>query len=172
MEHETRIEVFMKIIKTKSESETRRVAAKFAKSLKGGEVVALYGDLGAGKTVWVKGMAKGLGIRERVLSPTFVFLQCHSLKQSRIKNPRTRTSSVQGRQELRIKQLCHVDAYRLKSAQEFLSIGIEDYLGEPDTVTVIEWAEKAEELLRGKKVIRINFEFGKKEEERVIEISN
>lgn len=150
-----------KVIKTKNEKETIKAAVSFAKKLKGGEVVALYGDLGAGKTVWVRGMTEGLGIKEIITSPTFVLLQCHSLKQSRIKN-----------QELRIKQLCHVDAYRLKDASELAAIGVGEYLGSKDTVTVIEWAERAEKLLRGKKVIRINFEFGKKEEERVIEISN
>lgn len=150
----------MEIITTKSEADTREEGARFAKSLKGGEIVALYGDLGAGKTAWVKGMAEGLGIRERILSPTFVLLQCHSLKQSRIKN-----------QELRIKQLCHVDAYRLKSAQELIAIGIEEYFGQPETVTVIEWAERVEEFLKGKKVIRVKFKFEKKESERTIEIS-
>lgn len=146
-------------LKTKNEKETNKAAAKFARTLRGGEIVALYGDLGAGKTVWVKGMAKGLGIRERVLSPTFVLLQCHLLKQPRSKN-----------QEVRIKQLCHVDAYRLKSSQELWGIGIEDYLGARDTVTVIEWAERAEELLKGKNVIKVKFNFGKKEPDRTIEI--
>lgn len=141
-----------KIIKTKSEAETRAVAARFAKTLKGGEIVALIGDLGAGKTQWVKGMAKGLGVKNTVISPTFILLQCFKIKI------------------LGIKQLCHVDAYRLKSSQELLSIGIEDYLGALDTVTVIEWAERVEELLKEKNVIRVKIEFGEKGNERVIKI--
>lgn len=150
-----------KIIKTRSEAETRAVAARFGKTFKGGEIVALYGDLGAGKTVWVKGMSEGLCIRERVLSPTFVLLQCHEIKRSGSKN-----------KELGIRELCHVDAYRLKSAKELLDIGIEDYLGVKDIVIVIEWADGVEELLAGKKVIRVEFKFGEKEEERIIEIFN
>ncbi len=155
----------MKIIRTESEAETRLAAAKFAKRLKGGEVVALYGDLGAGKTQWVKGMANGFGIKERITSPTFILFQCFKI-------PRTRTSSVRGRQDSRFNKLCHVDAYRLKDAKDLLTIGIEDYLGMPETITVIEWAERAEEILTKKKVIKIYFEFGEKEEERMIKIFN
>lgn len=150
-----------KIIKTKSEAETRAAAVKLAKTLKGGDIVALIGDLGAGKTVWVKGMAEGIGIQERVLSPTFVLLRCHEIKRSGIRN-----------KELGIKQLCHVDAYRLKDALALESIGINDYLGAPDTITVIEWADRVEKLLAGKKVLKIEFGFGKKEKERIIKISN
>lgn len=148
-----------KIIKTKSEAKTRAVAARFGKTLKGGEIVALIGDLGAGKTQWVKGMAKGLGIQETITSPTFVLMKCFAIKQRGIKN-----------QESRIRNLCHVDAYRLKNASELAAIGIKDYLGEKETITVIEWAERVEELLAGKKVIRVEFKFGEKEEERIIKI--
>lgn len=149
-----------KILKIKNEKETIKAAANFVSKLKGGEVVALYGDLGAGKTVWVKGMAEGLGIKEIITSPTFVLMKCFAIKQRRIKN-----------QESRIRNLCHVDAYRLKSSQELLSIGIEDYLGDKDAVTVIEWAERAHSLLRARKVIRIEFKFGEKEGERIIHIN-
>lgn len=142
----------MKTIETKNESETRKAAAKFARTLKGGEIAALYGELGAGKTAWVKGMCEGLGFRGQITSPTFILMQCFRIKDSGFG------------------KLCHVDAYRLKNARELMEIGIEEYLGEPDTVTVIEWAERVEELIRGKKVIKIYFEFGKKEEERRIKI--
>lgn len=144
----------MKKIITKNEKETRAAAARFAKTLKGGDIVALIGDLGAGKTAWVKGMAEGLGIRNRVTSPTFILLQCFVVNKSKIK------------------KLCHVDAYRLKDSSELKAIGIEEYLGFKDAVTVIEWAEKGEGLLRARKVIRIEFKFGEKEGERIIKISN
>lgn len=142
-----------KIIKTKNEKETIKAAATFARKLKGGEIVALTGDLGAGKTVWVRGMAKALGIRETINSPTFVLMKCFSLKQRGIRN------------------FCHVDAYRLKDSSELSAIGLEDYLDEPDTVTVIEWAERAEKILKNRKKIEIRINFGEKEDERVIGVS-
>lgn len=143
-----------KIIQTKNEKETIKAAANFVNKLKGGEVVALYGDLGAGKTVWVRGMAEGLGIREAITSPTFVLMKCFAVKQRDIRS------------------FCHVDAYRLKDSSELEAIGIGEYWGSKDTVTVIEWAERVEDLLRRRKVIRVEFKFGEKEGERVIEISN
>ncbi len=145
----------MKIIRTKNEKETAKAAAKFAKRLKGGEVVALYGDLGAGKTVWVRGMAEAFKIKEKVTSPTFVLMRCF----------------VIGNQESGIRNFCHVDAYRLKDAAELEAIGIGDYLGAKDTIVVIEWAERAEGILGKQKIIKVNFEFGAGPDERSITIN-
>jgi tRNA threonylcarbamoyladenosine biosynthesis protein TsaE len=142
----------------KNEKETLAFAEHFAKKLRGGEVVALIGELGAGKTVFTKGLARGLGIRKRVQSPTFLLMKIYNV----------RTSTGGGH---KIKYLCHVDAYRLSGAAGLVDIGLLDWLGRPDTVTVIEWANKVAALLRNKKVIRINFKLGKKEEERKVAIS-
>ncbi|MBI2099293.1 tRNA (adenosine(37)-N6)-threonylcarbamoyltransferase complex ATPase subunit type 1 TsaE [Candidatus Uhrbacteria bacterium] len=158
----------MKIIKTKSEKETMKAAAKFAGRLKGGEVVALHGDLGAGKTAWVKGMAKGFGVKEQITSPTFVLMKCYRVKKSEIRNPK---SEINFKSQFS-KNFCHIDAYRLKGANELLAIGVEEYLGAPDTITAIEWAERVEDTLKDKKVIKIHFKFGEKEEERVIKIKS
>ncbi|MBU1180367.1 tRNA (adenosine(37)-N6)-threonylcarbamoyltransferase complex ATPase subunit type 1 TsaE, partial [Patescibacteria group bacterium] len=65
--------------KTKNEKETQKIALDFAKELRGGEMILLYGDLGAGKTVFVKGLAKALGIVETVKSPTFNILKCYDI---------------------------------------------------------------------------------------------
>ncbi|OGE12951.1 tRNA (adenosine(37)-N6)-threonylcarbamoyltransferase complex ATPase subunit type 1 TsaE, partial [Candidatus Curtissbacteria bacterium RIFOXYB2_FULL_41_10] len=66
---------------TISEKQTQKIAQNFAKNLKGGDTVALYGDLGSGKTVFVKGLAKGLGIKRRITSPTFVFVKSYKISK-------------------------------------------------------------------------------------------
>jgi tRNA threonylcarbamoyladenosine biosynthesis protein TsaE len=122
------------ILVTKTENHTFNLGKKLTKSLKGGEVIALIGDLGAGKTVFTKGLASGLGIKQAVNSPTFVVMKIYkSLKA---------TSS-----KLKAITLVHIDAYRLKSGDELKGIGIEDYLNKPDTVTVIEWADRVKDTL-------------------------
>jgi len=137
----------------KNEKETLAFAEKFAKKLRGGEVIALIGELGAGKTVFTKGLAKGLKIKERVQSPTFLLMKIYNVKKQKIKF------------------LCHVDAYRLRGAAGLMDIGLLDWLGRADTVTVIEWADKVTELFRGGRVIKIKMELGKKEEERKVTIN-
>jgi len=119
----------MQII-TKSEKETFDFAKKYAQELKGGEVIGLIGDLGAGKTVFAKGLAAGLGIKDTITSPTFVLMKIYQ---------------TGGRKN--IKTLCHIDAYRVKSAQDILAIGAEEYFNRPDTVSMIEWADKVKKIL-------------------------
>lgn len=96
-----------------------RFARKYGSQLAGGEVLALAGDLGAGKTVFVKGLAQGLGITETVSSPTFTILEQHT----------------GGRLTL-----CHYDAYRLGSFEEAVEAGLTEYFGRPDCVCAVEWA--------------------------------
>lgn len=116
---------------TKSARETLAFARKFAKTLKGGETIALVGNLGAGKTVFTKGLAAGLGIKEVVNSPTFVLMKIYMIQDLRSK----------------IQDLLHVDAYRINSEQELVDIGINDYLGQENVVTVIEWADRVKKIL-------------------------
>jgi tRNA threonylcarbamoyladenosine biosynthesis protein TsaE len=115
----------MKKIITKSEKETFNLAKRFALDLAGGEIIGLVGDLGAGKTIFAKGLAAGLGIKRTVNSPTFVLMKLY-----KVKNHPT------------IKQLCHIDAYRSQSLDELINIGVAEYLNKKDTITVIEWVEK------------------------------
>ena len=125
-------------IVTNSEQETFNLAVKYASELQGGEVVALQGDLGAGKTVFVKGLAQKLGIKGNISSPTFVLMKVY----------RTDHSSI--------KYFCHVDAYRIRSEEDLLAIGLQDYLNREDTVVVLEWAEKVGEILpKNRKKIEI-----------------
>ena len=112
------------IILTNSESETLDVARSLGKTLSAGAVVALTGDLGAGKTVFAQGIAESLDIREQITSPTFTLI-----------------NEYRGRL-----LLYHMDLYRLDSTREIEDIGIVDYLY-GDGVCVIEWAEKLRELM-------------------------
>lgn len=114
---------------TNSEKETFNFAKKFAKRLKGGEIIGLTGDLGAGKTVFAKGLAAGLGVKKNITSPTFVLMKVYQTKYPNIK------------------YLIHIDAYRLKTPQDLIAIGAEEYFNRPDTVTVIEWADKIKKIL-------------------------
>ena len=111
---------------TNSEKETFDFAKSFAKKLKGGEVIGLIGDLGAGKTIFTKGLAAGLGVKQNITSPTFVLMKIY-----KIRNPKSE-----------IRNLAHLDAYRIKSPQDITAIGAEEYFNRPDTVTIIEWADK------------------------------
>ncbi|MCX6811837.1 MAG: tRNA (adenosine(37)-N6)-threonylcarbamoyltransferase complex ATPase subunit type 1 TsaE [Candidatus Berkelbacteria bacterium] len=109
---------------TNSSEETKGLAQDFAKKLTGGEIIALFGDLGSGKTTFVQGLARGLCVKERVTSPTFVILNLHKAKKGL--------------------KLAHFDLYRISGPEEFEMIGASDYLGKKNIISVIEWPEKVE----------------------------
>jgi len=130
----------MKKIILKTEKDTQKLAQQIAKKLKGGEILALSGDLGAGKTTFTQYLAKALGVKEHVNSPTFVIMRIY--KTSR--HP--------------FQFLAHVDAYRLDSENELEYLGLDQYIGQPHAITVIEWAEKIKkELKKNKKVVHLDF---------------
>ena len=129
-------------------------ANKLAKSLKGGEIIALEGDLAAGKTTLTQYLAKALGVKEKVTSPTFVLMKVYPIRNLKSE----------------IHNLIHVDCYRLDDPQELFYLGIEEYLNKKDTVVIIEWADKIKTYLKKfKKVIWIRIKI--KGEERKIELS-
>lgn len=109
--------------------ETLAYAKKLGESLRGGEVIAFYGELGAGKTTFVQGLAQGLGIKETVNSPTFTIMKLYDLEGEKIK------------------KFCHIDTYRLNSFQELEDLGVEEYWQDKGTVSAVEWAEKVENML-------------------------
>ncbi|MEK7073221.1 MAG: tRNA (adenosine(37)-N6)-threonylcarbamoyltransferase complex ATPase subunit type 1 TsaE [Patescibacteria group bacterium] len=104
-------------------------AKRTAAALRGGEVLALEGPLGAGKTAFVQRLAKHLGVVEKITSPTYTLMHVHAAPHPRIH------------------QMVHLDAYRLKSDAEFTGLGVADYLGKENAVVVIEWADKVARLL-------------------------
>ncbi len=105
-----------------SPEETMRIAQNYAKTLQKNDVVLLEGDLGAGKTVFAKGVAKGLNITETVVSPTYAYM-----------------NDYDGR-------LYHYDCYRLGSGEDAVRLGLTDYF-EADGICLIEWAENIQSVL-------------------------
>lgn len=112
-------------METTSAAETQAVAARLAAEVPDGAVVCLHGDLGAGKTCFVQGLAKALGVRRPVGSPTFTLI-----------------NEYRGR-----RGLAHIDLYRLRGAADAFGLGLEDYLEHFDGVVAIEWAERLGELM-------------------------
>lgn len=129
----------MKEYITKSQAETEKIAKELVQKLQGGEVLALVGNLGAGKTVFVKGLAKSLGIEDNITSPTFVLMKIYQTQHEKIK------------------RLVHVDCYRLEKTEDLAEIGLADYLNDPENIVVIEWADRVVNL--PKNTININIDY-------------
>ena len=119
---------------TENERETEELGSRFAAALPDGTVVAMYGDLGAGKTAFVRGMARGMGLDCRVSSPTFTIVN----------------------EYLGERELIHFDMYRLSGADELFDIGWEDYLSR-EGVCAVEWSENVPEAFDGSE-IRVTIE--------------
>ncbi len=113
-----------KLYKSGSAENTKEIAAAFAKELKPGDVLCMYGDLGAGKTAFVQGLASGLNVSDYVNSPTFTIVN----------------------EYMGDMPLYHFDVYRIGDSSEMFDIGFDEYL-DGDGVTVIEWAELIEDIL-------------------------
>lgn len=126
-------------VKTKSPKETQKLGEKLSKSFKGGEVIALYGDLGSGKTVFVQGLAKGLGIKRKITSPTFVFMRTYPFFKKR--------ESL---------TFYHIDLYRGENDKDFEALGLDEIFA-PDSIVVLEWAERIKKELP-KKHIEVKLE--------------
>lgn len=112
--------VVLEILSNSPES-TFQYGTRFSRVLRPGDVVGLYGELGAGKTVFIQGLCKGLGVKEPVTSPSFVLIQEYHGKYP----------------------VYHFDFYRLKTPQEIEALDITHYL-DSDGICVVEWAERAE----------------------------
>jgi len=151
----------MKKTVTTSIEETKKLARDIASEFKGGEVVALVGDLGAGKTTFTQGIAEYFGVREHVSSPTFALINEYKI---------TKTQKLKTKKAL--KKIIHIDCYRLDSPEELVEIGIEDYFNRDDVVILIEWAEKVKDILpKQTRWIRFEHNENEKENERIVSIN-
>ncbi|MBR2967907.1 MAG: tRNA (adenosine(37)-N6)-threonylcarbamoyltransferase complex ATPase subunit type 1 TsaE [Clostridia bacterium] len=110
---------------TNSEKETEQVGFKLGSKLAGGEIILLSGDLGAGKTVFARGLANALGIKDDIVSPTFTLMNCYEGKL----------------------KLYHYDAYRLDNAEQAEERGLTEFFGASDGVCIIEWPEKIQDAI-------------------------
>ena len=126
-----------KIITTKSYKETQKIGEVFAKQIlktgpqKTAIVLCLRGNLGGGKTTFLQGFAKGLGIKEKILSPTFVVMK-------------------------RFSNFYHFDCYRLKDEKDILELGWEEIISNPKNIVAVEWPERIKKVLP-KTAIKIEF---------------
>ncbi len=114
------------IIETNSPEETEEFATKLAKELPLGSVLALYGNLGAGKTVFARGYARGLGITESVSSPTFTIVQEYRFNEN---------------------MFFHLDLYRIDNSDSAYAFGIDEFLYDKSAVTLLEWPERIFDIL-------------------------
>lgn len=134
---------------TYNEEETIQAGKEFAARLKPGDIVACYGDLGSGKTRFIKGICEALGVREHIASPTFTIMNIY------------RASAM---------PVYHFDLYRISSFHELTELGFEEYIA-GDALCLIEWAEKAEGVIPGNRY-EIYFQLGENENERLLSIGS
>lgn len=127
-----------------SVKQTWQFAHRLIAQLKDGEVLALTGDLGSGKTTFVQGLAQALNIKERILSPTFILMREYKIK---VKS-----------QKSKVKSLIHMDLYRVEDFGQVKDLGLEELWCDPQNLVVIEWAEKIKNHLP-KNTIWIKFEY-------------
>lgn len=146
------------VYKSESFRQTKNFAVQMAKEIsttkfraKGAVVLTLRGNLGSGKTTFTQGFLKGLGIKKKITSPTFVIQKNYKLKAKGYK------------------LAYHIDCYRIKKSQELLILGIKEIFDNPKNIVLIEWPERISGILP-KERIRINFKYGKKENERKVVI--
>lgn len=119
-----------------SPSQTRRIASSFAKKLirtakRRPIIIALKGNLGSGKTTFVQGFGQGLGVKEKILSPTFILIKVFQI-------PRERG---------RAKEFIHIDCYRISKPRELFHLGVNAFFSDPHAIVLIEWAEKIRKYL-------------------------
>lgn len=125
-----------------AEQLAKKVKAKSRSKGRGASVFALSGELGGGKTTFVQGFLRGLGIKRRAASPTFILMR-------------------------RFGNLHHLDAYRLKKPSELARLGFPEILRNPRNIVLVEWADRVRKLIP-RNAIWIKFKHGKKENERII----
>ena len=132
---------------SESEESTLELGRMLASCLHFGDTIALNGDLGAGKTVLSRGVARGLGVTEPVTSPTFTVVQEYRLPENKF--------------------FFHLDMYRIDGEEAALAFGIEDFLFAPDAITLVEWPERIPALLPPKQTISITLEHSDHDRRRI-----
>jgi tRNA threonylcarbamoyladenosine biosynthesis protein TsaE len=131
---------------TTSHKQTQKIGEELAKEIlelspkSGAIILTLHGNLGAGKTTFLQGFAKGLKIKEKILSPTFVIQKRFKIKNKSFKN------------------FYHFDCYRLKNHEDVLSLDFEKIILNPENIIAVEWPERIKKVL-SKDAIKIDFKF-------------
>lgn len=138
---------------TENYSETMHLGEEFADKIHHGITLALFGNLGSGKTTFIQGLAKGLGITKPIISPTFIIVREYKV------SIKYKISSI--------KYFYHIDLYRINDQANLKELGIHDIINNSQNVVAIEWAEKMEDLLP-KNTIKIRFEYLGDDKRRII----
>ena len=115
----------------KSKEETQNFAQQLAHKLRPGDFLAFYGELGSGKTTFIQGLAKGLGIKRRIISPTFIIVRHYQLEYG---------------------NFYHIDLYRTQTKHDLLGVGLDQIVKDRDNIVALEWAEKMGEMLPQKRI--------------------
>jgi len=121
---------------TKTEEETENIGEMIGQHLQTGVVIGLIGDLGAGKTAFSRGLARGIGVKAVVNSPTFVVMKVYEVIDN-----------------VAITNLVHIDAYRLSGSADLEAIGVFDYFERSDSVVIIEWANMVLDILPNNRIL-------------------
>ena len=149
-----------------SPAQTKSLGKKLAQdilkiSLKGKAIViALKGELGSGKTTFLQGFAKGLGIKDKILSPTFVIM-----KKFQVSCPAPSSAPVRDKSS-KFQWFYHIDCYRIKKPEELLALGFKEIISNPQNIVAIEWADKVKKILP-KSIILLKFEIKDKNKRRI-----
>lgn len=143
------MEAFNKKYITNSAQGTKKIGQEFSKKLKPGDFIALFGELGGGKTTFVQGLVRGLGIKRRIISPTFIIFRSYKLKA---KKSKVKIESQKS------KFFYHIDLYRITDEKDIKGLGLDEIIKEKKDIIVVEWAEKMRDLLP-KNRWEISFEY-------------
>ena len=143
---------------SRSAAETKKIAKLFAEELlktkigRGAFVVIFKGDLGAGKTTFIQGLMKGLGIKGKIMSPTFTLLRSYKVRNENFS------------------KVHHFDCYRINEAEEIKELKFKELIKDPQNIILIEWPERIKELLPRKKVT-VTLDYGETLKDRILEIT-
>lgn len=135
---------------TNSKEETERLAEEIAKEVESGNVLVFYGELGSGKTTFIQALAKALGIKRRIISPSFIIVRHYMINQEN--------------------SFYHIDLYRTNSKNDLIGLGIDQILEDEANIVAVEWGEKLLDLMP-KKRIELKFKI-EGENKRKISVTN
>jgi tRNA threonylcarbamoyladenosine biosynthesis protein TsaE len=116
---------------TNSFEETQKLGEEFAQKLVLGDFVAFYGNLGSGKTTFIQGLARGLGVKRRIISPTFIIVRHYKIENG---------------------SFYHIDLYRTENKNDLLGLGLDEIIEDKNNIIALEWAEKMGEMLPQKRI--------------------
>lgn len=148
---------------TGSYRQTKKLGEKLAeeilksKPLKRAFIIGLEGELGGGKTTFLQGFAKGLGIKEKILSPTFIIIRKFQIPKSKFKI-------------LKLKYFYHIDCYRIQKPEDLLVLGLREIISNPQNIVTIEWADCIKKILP-KDILILKFKFIDDKKRKIIFLS-